>query len=49
MKPAAHPKQLGFSAERLQTITRAYQSRVDSGELPGAVLLIARDNKIVYL
>jgi hypothetical protein len=45
----AHPEQLGFSPPRLERITAAYQGYVDRGELPGAVLLIARDGKIAYL
>jgi CubicO group peptidase (beta-lactamase class C family) len=45
----AHPEQLGFSPPRLERITTAYQGYVDRGELPGAVLLIARDGKIAYL
>ncbi len=44
-----HPEQLGFSLPRLERITAAYQGYVDRGELPGAVLLIARDGKIAYL
>ena len=44
-----HPEQLGFSASRLQRLTQAYQSYVDRGELPGAVLLIAVGDKIAYL
>jgi CubicO group peptidase (beta-lactamase class C family) len=45
----AHPEQLGFSPPRLERITATYQGYVDHGELPGAVLLIARDGKIAYL
>lgn len=47
--PVANPAQLGFSPERLQRVTDTYQGYVDRGELPGAVLLIARGDKIVYL
>ncbi|MGE0258595.1 MAG: serine hydrolase domain-containing protein [Alphaproteobacteria bacterium] len=47
--PVAQPEQLGFSSERLQRLTDAYQGYVDRGELPGAVLLIARGGKIAYL
>ena len=43
-----HPEQLGFSAQRLQRLTDVYKGYVDRGELPGAVLLIARGDKIVY-
>src|SRR5271170_588686 len=45
----AHPEGLGFSSARLQRLTEAYQGYVDRGELPGAVLLIARGDKVAYL
>ena len=44
----ANPEQLGFSADRLKRITQAYQGYVDHGELPGAVMVIARNGKIAY-
>src|SRR5207237_6922892 len=47
--PIAKPEQLGFSSARLQRLTDTYQGYVDRGELPGAVLLIARGDKIAYL
>src|SRR4051794_27029412 len=49
MTPVANPEQLGFSPERLQRLTDTYRGYVDRGELPGAVLLIARGDKIAYL
>ena len=42
----AHPEAFGFSPDRLQALTRHYQGYVDRGELPGAVMLIAR--KVTY-
>jgi len=39
---------IGFSTERLVRITRFFQSDVDKGAIPGAVLLVARDGKLVY-
>jgi len=44
----AKPEQLGFSADRLKRITDTYQGYVDRGELPGAVMVIARNGKIAY-
>ena len=44
----ARPNELGFSAAGLQQITDTYQGYVDSGSLPGAVLLIARGDRVVY-
>src|SRR5205807_5804080 len=49
LRPVSNPEQLGFSAARLQRLTEHYQGYVDRGELPGAVLLIARGEKIAYL
>jgi CubicO group peptidase (beta-lactamase class C family) len=49
LRPVANPEQFGFSAARLQRLTDTYQGYVDRGELPGAVLLIARGEKIAYL
>jgi CubicO group peptidase (beta-lactamase class C family) len=46
---AAHPETLGFSPERLKLLTQTYQGFVDHGELPGAVMLIARNDKVAYL
>jgi CubicO group peptidase (beta-lactamase class C family) len=53
--PAAHsgevvtpPEQLGFDPDRLQRVTNAFQGYVDSGQIPGAVVLIARNGKIAY-
>ena len=43
------PEELGFSPARLARITAWYQGRVDAGELPGAVVAIARNGKLAYL
>jgi CubicO group peptidase (beta-lactamase class C family) len=44
-----NPESLGFSAARLARITSWYQARVDSRDLPGAVVAIARNGKVAYL
>ena len=49
LQPAAHPEDLGFAPDRLQRITEAFQGYVDAGQLPGAVVLIARNDKVAYL
>jgi hypothetical protein len=49
LPPVANPEQLGLSSAHLQRLTETYQGYVDRGELPGAVLLIARGEKIAYL
>jgi CubicO group peptidase (beta-lactamase class C family) len=44
-----NPESLGFSTARLQRIGSWYQARVDAGQLPGAVVAIARNGKLAYL
>jgi CubicO group peptidase (beta-lactamase class C family) len=46
--PEASPEEVGMSSERLGRLDAAMQKAVDSGELPGAVVLIARDGQLVY-
>jgi len=46
---ATHPEDVGFSSERLQRLTSAFQTDVDKGTIPGAVVLIARNGKVAYL
>src|SRR5207248_5755151 len=48
LKPESDPAKLGFDADRLERLTRAFQGYVDSGQLPGAVVLIARKDKVAY-
>ncbi|MEA2883869.1 MAG: hypothetical protein QOH32_3125 [Bradyrhizobium sp.] len=43
------PEALGFSPARLARITAWYQERVDAGELPGAVVAIARNGELAFL
>jgi CubicO group peptidase (beta-lactamase class C family) len=45
----AKPQEVGFAPDRLKRITEAYQGYVDRGELPGAVIAIARNGKLAYL
>jgi CubicO group peptidase (beta-lactamase class C family) len=42
------PEDAGFSSERLSRITQFFQSEVDKGAIPGAVLLVSRNGKVVY-
>jgi CubicO group peptidase (beta-lactamase class C family) len=49
LQPVAHPEEAGFASDRLQRLTEAFQGYVDQGRLPGAVVLIARDDKVAYL
>jgi CubicO group peptidase (beta-lactamase class C family) len=49
LKPESDPGKLGFSTDRLKLVTDAFQGFVDSGKIPGAVVLIARNDKIAYV
>ena len=42
LKQESNPGELGFAADRLERVTQAFQGYVDNGQLPGAVVLIAR-------
>jgi CubicO group peptidase (beta-lactamase class C family) len=44
----SRPEDAGFSSERLARIAPFFQGEVDKGAIPGAVLLIARNGKLVY-
>ncbi len=46
--PTAEPETVGMSAERLERIGSAFQQEIDKGALPGAVIMVARDGKLVY-
>src|SRR5262245_21294089 len=46
--PEVRPASVGLSAERLKRIDSAFQSEVDRGKMPGAVVLIAPKGKIAY-
>jgi CubicO group peptidase (beta-lactamase class C family) len=45
---AGKPEEVGFSAKRLARIRATFQAVVDQGAIPGAVILIARRDKIAY-
>ena len=44
----ARPDSVGLSGERLRALSRAVQAKVDKREIPGAVVLIARRDKVAY-
>ena len=44
----AKPEEVGFSSERLGRVTEMLRTNIVAGEIPGAVLLIARHGKIAY-
>jgi len=45
---AASPEAVGLSSERLQRLTDTFKADVASGAIPGAVVAIVRDGKVVY-
>src|SRR5215475_9063536 len=46
--PYAKPEEVGLSSERLGRVTEMLRTNIAAGEIPGAVLLIARNGKIAY-
>lgn len=46
--PTAEPDTVGISSERLDRISKTFEAEVDRGELPGAVIMVARDGQLVY-
>jgi len=46
--PEAKPEDVGLSSQRLERVSALIQQAVDSGEIPGAVMMIARKGKLVY-
>jgi CubicO group peptidase (beta-lactamase class C family) len=46
--PRARPEEVGMSSERLALIGKAVEAEIARGQLPGAVLAIARRGKLVY-
>jgi CubicO group peptidase (beta-lactamase class C family) len=46
--PRATPEAEGLSSERLDRLTQVFQHAVDHGDVPGAVVAVARDGRLVY-
>ena len=46
--PAASPEEVGMSSERLLEIDTVMQRHIDSGEIQGAVTVVARRGKVVH-
>ena len=42
------PEEAGFSSDRLARVTQFFQSEVDRANIPGAVVVVARNGKLVY-
>ncbi|MEQ1881827.1 MAG: serine hydrolase domain-containing protein [Burkholderiales bacterium] len=46
--PRAKPESVGLSSERLDNIRKVLGAKVDAGEIPGYVALVARRGKVAY-
>jgi CubicO group peptidase (beta-lactamase class C family) len=46
--PTAAPDSVGFSSQRLQNIDAFFASEMESKRVPGAVVAIARNGKLIY-
>jgi CubicO group peptidase (beta-lactamase class C family) len=46
--PTAKPEEVGLSAERLQRITQMIERRIATGDLAGAVTIVARKGKVAH-
>jgi len=46
--PTATPEEVGLSSSRLARLTEVLKDNIAKGEIPGAVLLVARNSKIAY-
>jgi CubicO group peptidase (beta-lactamase class C family) len=46
--PRAQPEDVGMSSERLALIRKRVEAEIASGQMPGAVLAIARHGRLVY-
>lgn len=46
--PQVNPESVGMSSERLDRITQTFQRHIDAKSLPGVVIRIAREGKLVY-
>lgn len=44
----SRPEEAGFASDRLNRVTQFFQSEVDKGAIPGAVVVVGRNGKIVY-
>jgi CubicO group peptidase (beta-lactamase class C family) len=46
--PTTAPETVGLSSQRLDRLSAALRAEIDNGTIPGAVLLISKQNKIAY-
>ena len=48
MQPQCPPETVGLCSDRLENITRWMHEKVDSGQLPGALVAVVRGDNLVY-
>ena len=48
LQRASSPESVGVSSERLKDMSAAFEAGVDKKEIPGAVVMLARNGKIAY-
>ncbi len=46
--PMTSPESVGFSSERLRTIDQFFEREIERNRVPGAVVAIARNGRLVY-
>ena len=46
--PTARPEEVGLSPERLDRIGQMFAHEIEAGELPGAVVMVARKGRLAY-
>ena len=46
--PSAKPESVGMSSKKLEHMTKMFQAEVDKGAIPGAIIQINRNGKLVY-
>lgn len=44
----AQPEEVGMSSARLERITQVFSKDIEAGKLPGVVIMVAREGKLVY-
>lgn len=49
IEKAAKPEDVGLSSERLARLSDRMKQGVNKGELPGAIVLVARNGKVAYM
>src|SRR6185312_869582 len=46
--PRTKPESVGLSSGRLERVSEVFRAKVDAGEIPGYVALVARHGKVAY-